>query len=246
MTLEKGVTDDQLGRFHRRFRAIEDRLGKSLPYGETMDALQHLHDGTLRLGRNTAEDLQQLLERPVGAKNVLRFLRDTAVPEFDRKFSADCFQNKKRYPYKADYGSVRDCVSVPDIVQGQCAGIVRVFKMSGMANHMMLAAELLKVSDETPASWLQQLLIKRGYTLTLPSIEGVIDLQMQGIDVGLTHPPRGPCSYPSNLAFVEVQPGIVEMIYFKRKKPRQWTVSRYPFRDSGQTQVDDTRLIVRI
>lgn len=246
MTLEKGVTDDQLGKYYRRTGAIASRLGKSLLFDEVMYALQCLHDGTLRIGLNTTEDLQQLFQRSLGTKNVLKPFRDTEVPAFDQKFTASCFQNKKRYPYGVDFGSVRDCVSVPDIAQGQDAGKVRVFEMCGMSSHAKLAAELLQVSDETPVSWLQQLLIRRRRTLTLPSIEGIIELQMQGIDVGLTRPARGPCSYPSNIAFAEVRSGTVEVIYFDRKKPKQWRVSRYPFEGSGESLMDDRRLVVRI
>lgn len=53
MTLNSGVTDDQLGRYARRVAAIADRLGKSLPYEKVMDVLQQIHDG--KFGELAAE-----------------------------------------------------------------------------------------------------------------------------------------------------------------------------------------------
>lgn len=45
MTLKYALTDDELGQFYKRMNAIVDRLGKSLPFDETMTALQAIHDG---------------------------------------------------------------------------------------------------------------------------------------------------------------------------------------------------------
>ncbi|MFH1170448.1 MAG: hypothetical protein V1704_02725 [Candidatus Vogelbacteria bacterium] len=45
MTLNVGVTDDELGQYFRRTIAIADRLGKSLPFDQVMGALQRIHDG---------------------------------------------------------------------------------------------------------------------------------------------------------------------------------------------------------
>lgn len=47
MTLHTSVTDDQLGQYTRRVAAIADRLGKSLDFVKTMQALQRIHDGEL-------------------------------------------------------------------------------------------------------------------------------------------------------------------------------------------------------
>lgn len=44
MTLNVGVTDDQIGQFYRRVAAVADRLGKSLPFDEVMQMLQRVHD----------------------------------------------------------------------------------------------------------------------------------------------------------------------------------------------------------
>lgn len=43
----QAVTDEQIGQFHRRIRAIEERLGKSLSIPKVLDALQQIHDGTV-------------------------------------------------------------------------------------------------------------------------------------------------------------------------------------------------------
>lgn len=51
MTPPKGVTDDQLGQYHRRTAAIAERLGKSLPFDGVMTALQQIHDGSLGTAR---------------------------------------------------------------------------------------------------------------------------------------------------------------------------------------------------
>lgn len=48
MTLQKSVTDDQLGQYYRRTSAIADRLGKSLSFDQVMDALQIIHDGQFK------------------------------------------------------------------------------------------------------------------------------------------------------------------------------------------------------
>jgi hypothetical protein len=45
MTLNPGVTDDQLGQYYRRMTAIANRLGKSLEFDLVMEALQGIHDG---------------------------------------------------------------------------------------------------------------------------------------------------------------------------------------------------------
>src|SRR3989344_6224811 len=39
------VADDQLGAYYRKTAAIGDRLGKSLPFEQVIDALQRIHDG---------------------------------------------------------------------------------------------------------------------------------------------------------------------------------------------------------
>jgi hypothetical protein len=249
MTLEKSVTDDQLGKYYRRVNAIVSRLGKSLSYSDVMDALQHLHDGTLRLGLNTAEDLQQLLQRPLGAEAVLTTFQESEIQAFPTRSLKDCFANKNRYPRGFDT-SVSDgrYISWPEVIPEQEAGRVRVFKMKGMASYAMLAAELLQVSNETPVSWLQQLLVKRGHTLTLSAIEGIIELHTEGNDLGLAPPPRhnNRSFHPGNLAFVEVKHGVVDVIHFNRKSSKRWDVSRYPFdQNGGRSSQNDRHLVTR-
>lgn len=243
MTLEKSVTDDQLGKFYRRMSAIASRLGKSLSYGDVMNTLQYLHDGTLRISLNSAEDLQQLLQRPLGAENILIPFRETEIPMFSEKPFKNCFTNKSRFPR----GFTSYTTVSPDVVPSQEAGKVRMFKMKGMASYATLAAELLQVSSETPTSWLQQLLVSRGHTLTLAAVEGIIELHAKGEDIGLAPLPDSskPCFYPGNLAFVEVWRGHVDMVHFNWKTPKRWEVSLYPFDQGGQSRRDDTRLVIR-
>lgn len=41
----QAVTDEQIGQFYRRIRALEERLGKSLSFDQVMRTLQQIHDG---------------------------------------------------------------------------------------------------------------------------------------------------------------------------------------------------------
>ena len=246
MTLDKSVTDDQLGKFHRSVGAIASRLGKSLSFGEVMRVLQGIHDGTLRTGFNTAEDLQQLLQRPLGAQKMLKFLHETHhLPAVPDRFVVDCFSNRKRY---TSLSLNHDNLLPPsDKAQGgQDGGTIFVFGMSGMSSPRMIAAELLQVPDETPAPWLQNLLVRRGHTLTLPRIEMLIEMQMGGESIGLAPYVEISCVHPSNMAFVEVRPGTVDVIWFSRVKPKQWSISRYPFEQGGKSRMDDYRLVTRV
>lgn len=51
MTPQKGVADDQLGRYYRKTMAIADRLGKSLDPNTVLWLLQRIHDGEQFLDR---------------------------------------------------------------------------------------------------------------------------------------------------------------------------------------------------
>jgi len=224
---------------------------RKISYNQVMETLQRLMDGTLRMGSNTTEDLQQLFQRPLGAANILTSFRDVEVSAFSEKTLKTCFADKRRYPRGFDT-KINDTryISWPDSLPGQLAGKVRVFKMNGMANHAQLAAELLGVSDETSVSWLQQLLVRRGHTLTLPVIEGIIELERVRTDIGLAPRPNPiSSSHHCNLAFVEVQSGIaktVDVVYFSRQTPTRWSVCRYPFSSDGESCMNDHRLVIRV
>lgn len=249
MTLEKSVTDDQLGKFHRRMRAIEDRLGKSLPYDQSMDVLQQLHDRTLRIGRNTADDLQELCSRSVGAVNMLKLVCEVALPEVGGMPLDLCFANGRRYPQVVlQHDKLAEPASNQPVQQ---QGTLRTYDMSGMSNSVEIAAELLGVSEELPTQWLQKLLIRRGHTLTIPAVEYIIGMQMGGWDVGL--PPYRP-RYENDkdgryefLAFIEGQSGHVDLLHCYHIRRRQWRIWRWPFHDtSGHSRMDETRLVVRV
>ncbi len=237
------ITDAQLGQFYSTVLAIQSRLGRLLPYDVAMEALQHLAAGTLRIGFNTTEDVQQLFARPLGAEIHLIHFREGVIPVFPEKLSKDCFTNKTRFPA----GFTATTTVLPDVVLGQGGGSVRVFKMKGMASYAMLAAELLGVSNETPTSWLQQLLIRRGHTLSLTGVEGIIELYARGDDIGLA-PSRSrdkPTLHPGNLAFVEIARGCVDVVHFDRETSKRWKVSQYPFDQGGQSRRDDKHLVIR-
>jgi hypothetical protein len=238
MTLEKSVTDDQLGKFYRRMSAIASRLGKSLSYGDVMNALQHLHDGTLRISLNSAEDLQQLLQRPLGAENILIPFRETEIPVFSEKPFKDCFTNKSRFP--RGFTLMQQSRQVLFQVR---PGKLRV-QDEGYGELRDACGRVLQVSSEIPTSWLQQLLVRRGHTLTLAAVEGIIELHAKGEDIGLAPLSDSSkiCFYPGNLAFVEVWRGHVDMVHFNWKTPKRWEVSLYPFDQGGESRRDDTHL----
>ena len=74
MTLNVGVTDDELGQYFRRAIAIADRLGKSLPFESVMDALQRIHDGRFEGDQATP------VTKPA-SRSILRCLKsDLAIP----------------------------------------------------------------------------------------------------------------------------------------------------------------------
>lgn len=248
MTLDKSVTDDQLGKYYRRTKAIADRLGKSLSFDEVMDALQSLHDGISRFGRNTAEDLQHFLQRPPKT-NILRVVARVVVAAFPGKATIDCFNNKKRYP-RVELERREGLCSLPDKLEGQERGEVEVFSMLGEGNPITLAAEVLGVPNEIPESWLEALLIKRGHTLALPCVEELVERQNIE-EIGLAKYDKDVHHRSGNRAFVEIQPGRIEMVHFDPIKPRQWGISRYPFRDTthGRTSYQNCgnqRLVIRI
>ncbi len=245
------IDDDQLGKLYRRMQSLAGQVGTSLSYSHVMETLHRLSDRTLRTGVNTTEDIQQLFQRSAGTEDILAHFRDVRIPSFSAKTLSSCFANKKRYPNVFEV-AIKDerYISWPDILPGQPNGKIRVFKMKGMASHSQLASELLGVSDETPDSWLQQLLVRRGYTLTLPAIEGIIDLATSGSDMALaSFPGNNPCFHPCNLAFVEVIQGeakTVDVVYFSRQTKKQWDVSRYAFTRNAESCMKDRRLVTRI
>lgn len=253
MTLEKGVTDDQLGRYYRRTAAIADRLGKSLSYDGVMDVMQRLHDKTLRTNRNTAEDLQELCSRPLGAANMLKLIRETLLPEVAGMPLDLCFVNRHRYPEPMWVHDDLKYKSLDLQQPGQAAGMLRVYAVSGkdihcLSNDTKVAAELLGVSEEVPTKWLQRLLIQRGCTLTLPAIEYLIEKQMQGTDLGLLPYRSDPCYRPRFRAFVATGQDTVDTFICYRNKRKQWKVYRSPFLidgvGGGSTNMGDTRIVV--
>jgi len=251
MTPTIGVNDDQLGKFYRKVKAITERLGKSLSFDEVMQALQNIHDGTLRVSYNKSNDVQKLLKRPIGAQKSLHSLGIFNLPASSDKTLHKLFGNKKRYTSR-HIGTKRD---LPDDQSGQKACHPVVYKLSGKSNYILIAAELLGVPDDMPTSWLQKLLLSRGHAFTLPAIELLIDTQTDGEDVGLADydrksDPRLSISQCDHMAFVEVAPGIVEVFHFSRRKPKQWHISGgYSLVDSHlcNTNYDyrEHRLVVR-
>lgn len=255
MTPNIGVTDDQLGKFHRRVKAISERLGKSLPFDEVMQAFQKIHDGTLRIGCNESNDVHRLLKRPIGAQKQLNTLGIFNIPASSDKTLRELFGNKRRYTsVYIDTERDRTPCMLPNNQLGQKACHTVVYKLSGNSNDVSIAAELLGVPDITPVPWLQELLLSRGHTFTLPAIELLIDMQTEGGNVGLAEynrksgiRPGGQCEH---MAFVEIAPGIVEVFSFSRSKPKQWHISGfYSLVDSHleKTNYDngEHRLIVR-
>src|SRR3989344_4143684 len=158
--------------------------------------------------KNVPTDVQLLIQRSPTAKKVLSPFKELDLAAFSEKPFNECFANKRRYPegfsedrelnpWITPFGVLSGCFNPwPEIVPAQAPAKIRVYKMKGMSNYVKMAAELLGVSDETPASWLRQLLIQRGYTFSLSSIEGLIETQTRGEDVGLAGFSNHVCHHP--------------------------------------------------
>ena len=247
MTLQNGVTDDQLGRFYRKTRAISERLGKSLSFDEVMQALQQIHDGKMRVAGDMPEDLRHFFRRTINQKKTLEFLVSTGVSDVAEKEAVDLFSNKRRF----NVDKHAHAYALTGKQLGQEAAAVTIFKMSGMYSSQTIAAEFLNVSDETSASWLKELLINRGHTFTLPVIEELIELETtKTAFVGLNRckKPSDVCDYPGNVAFVETFPGMVELVHFSRVTYKGWHVWREPFDFSDhkyETNRNQDYLVIR-
>jgi hypothetical protein len=243
MRIRKDITDEQLGNFHRKINIITERLGTSLLFDNTMQALQCIYENEFRVGLNAAEDLQYLLQRPLGASKVLTPTSEVVIPDVAEKETALLFNNKRRYDSFAHV----DATALADVQPGQRAGRIVVHKAFGMSNPIEIAAELLQVPNETPVTWLEKMLIWRGYAITLPVAETLMDIQIKELDLGLNRCKRmsGLCYYPTNGAFIETWPGKIEVFYFNREIPRKWRSWREPFRPMGSSNYNLTNWIIR-
>ncbi len=251
MMPKTGVTDDQLGKFYRKIKAMSERLGKPISFNDVTRALQDIHDGTFRAGLNTSEDLQALLQRPVSSLKSLKLVSKKYIFAVGGKETCKIFRNKRRY-VNVNLDSAHCLCRLPNEQDGVDEYTAAVFKLKGNSNMVRIAAELLGVPNETPIQWLKKLLVARGCVLTLPAVESLIDNQTEGVNVGLANydkkiVPRLSAHQCLHMAFVETVPGIIELVYFSRVKPKQWKISRYPFEHLGIVNYDfsEYRLVVR-
>jgi len=88
MTLNPGVTDDQMGHYYRKTVAIAGRLGKSLQFEKVMEELQRIHDGAVR-------------------SKHLHHIGDITVPERTECFNPDDFFQIRTGLWVSDYFSER-------------------------------------------------------------------------------------------------------------------------------------------
>ena len=82
MTLNRRVTDDQVGRYYRKMLAIGNRLGKSLPFDETMSALQRIHDGQCDPIFSQFSTWKTLVIGGICTEQLLRTLGDCFVSDY--------------------------------------------------------------------------------------------------------------------------------------------------------------------
>ena len=133
-------------------------------------------------------------------------LKTTTLGVIEGKNTGDCFTGD-RWSYR-DPNIGR---WLPD-QQEQFIGAVSVYQLQNSAGITFreMAMVALSVAPETPLDQLAKLLKERGYTLTLPAIESMVEKQEGGEDIGLRTD-----SY-ANFAFVEDAHGSVSVLLASR------------------------------
>lgn len=138
-----------------------------------------------------------------GKSPILVLVKTTILGVIKGKKTSDCLTG--------DHWGYKD----PDIdtwldeeQRDQFAGPISVYELQNPAGTTFreMAAAALSVTSETPSDQLAKLLKERGYTLTLPTVEAMVENQEGGEDVGLR------TDGYAHFAFIEDAQGSVSVL----------------------------------
>ncbi len=217
MTTNCSLSSEQWGQFYMIFQEISGKLEGTLPYDEVIEVLKLVSGGEFKIGVNSSADLQQLCKRSPCAQQALELCSEKEISSIDEKKPNQLFKNEK-YPteVKLHPRSVLNQEQVLSSVQpGQGAGKILSYKVEGKnLSPGIMAAELLNIPNETPTRWTEKLLISRGYAVTLPVLECILEADSTESPLsGFDNDARIQCKH---ITFIEAAPCVVEVAQFKR------------------------------
>ncbi|MCI5108325.1 MAG: hypothetical protein MRY49_00570 [Candidatus Pacebacteria bacterium] len=163
-------------------------------------------------GENVARQiLSGTVEVTVTLVSFLKPLTTVTLNPTSGKKTSDCFQGSRYYFRDADIDNL-----LPEDQKATKSGESTAHQLEKEMTFKEIAQSILNTKEEDEVT-LQKMLIKAGHTHTLPEIEGLIERQESGEDVGLNTN-----SY-ANLFFTKNREGSVSVVNVYRSD-RSWGV----------------------